>query len=50
MSECFEVLKRRYPTITLLYNPDYAVTNNISSACVAKEHFQNAVRLRAICI
>ena len=42
MSECFEVLKRRYPTITLLYNPDYAVTNNISSACVAKEHFQNA--------
>lgn len=41
-AECFEVLKRDYPMVKLLYNPDYATTNNISSACVAKEHFRNA--------
>lgn len=41
-AECFEVLKHDFPTVTFLNNPDYAVTNNISSACVAKEHFRNA--------
>lgn len=41
-AECFEVLKRDYPMVKLLYNPEYATTNNISSACVAKEHFRNA--------
>lgn len=40
--ECFELLKRDYPMVTLLENPDYAVTNNISSACVAKDRFRNA--------
>lgn len=40
--ECFEVLKHDYPSITLLENPDYATTNNISSACIAKDFFQNA--------
>ena len=28
--------------VTLLENPIYASTNNISSACVAKDHFSNA--------
>ena len=42
LKECFELLKRDYPTITLLDNPIYDTTNNISSACVAKDHFQNA--------
>ena len=40
--ECFELLRRSYPMITLLENPIYDSTNNISSACVAKDHFQNA--------
>ena len=40
--ECFELLKLDYPTVTLLENPIYASTNNISSACVAKGFFQNA--------
>lgn len=42
LKECFELLKAKYPTITLLENPVYSSTNNISSACVAREHFQNA--------
>lgn len=42
LKEQFELLKKDYPTITLLENPIYDSTNNISSACVAKEHFQNA--------
>ena len=42
LKECFELLKRDYPSIVLLENPIYDTTNNISSACVAKDHFQNA--------
>lgn len=42
LKEQFEVLKRDYPTITLLENPIYESTNNISSACVAKNLFRNA--------
>lgn len=42
LKEQFELLKKDYPTITLLENPIYDSTNNISSACVAKGHFQNA--------
>ena len=42
LKEQFELLKRDYPTITLLENPIYDTTNNISSACVAKDHFRNA--------
>ena len=40
--ECFELLKHDYPMVTLLENPIYASTNNISSACVAKDYFSNA--------
>lgn len=42
LAEEFELLKRDYPTITLLKNEQFATTNNISSAVVAKEHFENA--------
>lgn len=42
LKECFELLKRDYPSIILLENPIYDITNNISSACVAKDFFQNA--------
>ena len=42
LREQFELLKRDYPGIVLLENPIFDTTNNISSACVAKEHFQNA--------
>lgn len=42
LREQFELLKTDYPSITLLENPVYDTTNNISSACVAKDHFQNA--------
>lgn len=41
-SECFEPLKRDYPTITLLDNPYFEVANNISSAYIARNRFQNA--------
>lgn len=42
LKEQFEQLKVDYPTITLLENPLFDTTNNISSACVAKEHLKNA--------
>lgn len=42
LGEYFELLKRDYPMITLLDNPIYDSTNNISSACVAKDLFRNA--------
>ncbi|WP_075843972.1 NTP transferase domain-containing protein [Collinsella bouchesdurhonensis] len=42
LKEQFELLKDRYPTITLLDNPIYDQTNNISSAYVAKDYFKNA--------
>ena len=42
LREQFELLKRDYPSITLLENLLYDSTNNISSACVAKDCFQNA--------
>ena len=42
LKEQFEVLRFDYPNITLLENPIYASTNNISSACVAKDLFENA--------
>ena len=31
--------------LKLLYNPDYAVCNNISSLYVAREHLENAIIL-----
>lgn len=42
LKENFTLLKEKYPTITLLENPIYDTTNNISSACVAHDFFQNA--------
>ena len=42
LKEQFELLKNDYPSITLIENPIYDSTNNISSACMAKDHFQNA--------
>ena len=42
LQDSFELLKRDYPMITLLYNSLFKTTNNISSACVAADHFQNA--------
>lgn len=42
LKEHFNLIKEEYPTVTLLENPIYESTNNISSACVAKDHFQNA--------
>lgn len=42
LSEQFELLKRDYPIVKLIENPLFDVTNNISSAVAAKEHFQNA--------
>lgn len=42
LAEEFELLKRSYPSITLIHNPLFATTNNISSALAASEHFQNA--------
>ncbi|MEY8562996.1 sugar phosphate nucleotidyltransferase [Eggerthellaceae bacterium 3-80] len=40
--EQFEQLKDKYPTIQIIKNPLFDSTNNISSALVAKDHFQNA--------
>lgn len=42
LKEQFELLKVDYPSVTLLENKVYDTTNNISSACVAKDCFQNA--------
>lgn len=42
LKEQFTLLKDRYPMVTILENPIYATTNNLSSACVAAEHFSNA--------
>lgn len=42
LAEEFELLKRKYPSLKLIYNPLYNSTNNISSALAAKNRFQNA--------
>ncbi len=42
LADEFELLKKDYPSITLIYNDQYASTNNISSAVCAREHFENA--------
>lgn len=38
----FDELLEAYPTIRFIDNPAYAETNNISSAVLAREHFENA--------
>lgn len=40
--EMFDELLGKYPMIRFIDNPDYATTNNISSAVLAKDHFSNA--------
>lgn len=42
LADEFELLKKDYPTITLIKNDQYDSTNNLSSAVCAKEHFENA--------
>lgn len=42
LAEQFELLKGKYPMVTLVENPLYAETNNISSACAAGDRFRNA--------
>ena len=43
--EAFEPLRDRYPELTLIWNPDYAVCNNISSLYAAREHLSEAMIL-----
>ena len=42
LKEQFTLLKQEYPQVRHIYNPVYDRTNNISSACLAKDHFSNA--------
>lgn len=42
LKEEFDQLRAKYPFITLIDNPIYQSTNNISSALQAKDYFQNA--------
>ena len=41
MSERFDVLKEKYPTVRFAENPRFAEANNILSALVVKEELQN---------
>lgn len=45
LHEQFEGLQQEYPGLKLLYNPNYAVCNNISSLYVAREYLENAIIL-----
>lgn len=47
LGEQFNVLKDKYPTITLIDNPIYNETNNISSAYLVRDKFQNALVMEA---
>lgn len=47
LGEQFELLKRDYPGVHIIENPDYQSTNNISSAVLAKDFFQNAYAFEA---
>jgi len=42
LGETFDLLKNKYPNITLIDNPMYNETNNLSSAYLARDKFQNA--------
>lgn len=41
-AECFELLAKHYPMVTLIHNDRYDTTNNISSAYAARHLFENA--------
>jgi len=47
LSEQFEVLKHTYPNIKFIYNPLYNEANNISSAYMVKDYFENAYVLES---
>lgn len=42
LKDSFDQLLAKYPTLKFIDNPLFDTTNNISSALVAKDHFQNA--------
>lgn len=42
LAEQFELLQRRYPMVTLVHNPLFDTTNNISSALAAGDAFRRA--------
>jgi CTP:phosphocholine cytidylyltransferase-like protein len=42
MSEKFEYLKEKYRSIQLVYNPDYAVKNNLFSVYYARQFLKNS--------
>lgn len=47
LGEQFSVLKEKYPNITLINNPIYNETNNISSALLVRDKFRNAYVMEA---
>ena len=47
LSDKFEILKNKYPNIRFIYNKNYNEANNISSAYVVKDLFQNAYVLES---
>ena len=47
LSDKFEILKKKYPNIKFVYNKNYNEANNISSAYVVKDLFQNAYVLES---
>ncbi len=42
LSEQFDILKKKYPNIVFVENPDYKESNNISSAMKVRHLFRNA--------
>lgn len=47
LASAFDVLLEKYPTLTLVDNPDYARANNLFSALRVKDRLQNAYVLDA---
>lgn len=47
LGEQFSALKEKYPNITLINNPIYNETNNISSAYLVRDKFENAYVMEA---
>ncbi len=45
LSDQFELLLKKYPTITLIYNPKYNEANNIASAYLVKDKFSKTYML-----
>lgn len=43
LKEQFSYLEKKYPSVSLVYNPDYAVSNNISSIYYARHHLQSSL-------